>query len=188
MIGLYHRIPFFLFLLSLAFVGVSVTSIGRANAEDQAPSVQPNDKTTQDAKSAQAQDRQPPTFFLAKVLAGEDHAEGLAPLEMEQAWQQQTLSSAPLLVKADVVERYKPEDNEGRKCARVKGSIGQEQVPLKGKKWQDCQQDKTACKPYWVITELDVCDDGLPPTANYTKYKDEAAKKDWKPTVKELKD
>ena len=135
-------------------------------------------------------ERHPPAFFLTQVVNGEDNAEGLAPLEMEQAWQAQTLSDGPLMVKAEAVSRYAPDDNEGRKCARVKGSIGQDLVPLKGKTYKDCGGDKggESCKPFYVIAELDMCADGLPPTANYNKYAKESQDKGWKPPVTEIKE
>lgn len=130
--------------------------------------------------------RHPPTFFLMQVVEGIDHAEGRAEQDMEQGWQAQTLSGDPLKLKAEVLSRYEPDDNEGRKCARVKASIGQDLVPIKGKTYQDCAKDKQACKPFYIIAELDMCGDGLPPTANYEKYKDQAADKQWKPPVTEL--
>jgi hypothetical protein len=70
----------------------------------------------------------------------------------------------------------------------VKGGIGQDLVPLKGKTYKDCA-DKVgdACKPFYVWSELDVCDDGMPPSANYEKYKADAADKNWKPPVTEVK-
>ena len=135
---------------------------------------------------AAADDRHPPAFFLMQVVAGTDHAEGRAEVDMEQGWQAQTLSEDPLKLKAEVISRYEPDANEGRKCARVKASIGQDLVPIKGKTYQDCAGDKQACKPFYIIAELDMCADGLPPTANYQQYAKEANDKHWKPPVTEL--
>jgi hypothetical protein len=86
--------------------------------------------------TAAASERHPPTFFMMAVVKGEDKAEGLAPEDMEKDWQEKTLSQDPLRVTAQVVERYAPDANEGRKCARVKGGIGQDLVPLKGKTYR----------------------------------------------------
>lgn len=131
--------------------------------------------------------RQPPTFFLMQVVKGEaDNAQGLAPLDMETAWQAKTLSDDPLRVTAGLVTRYPEPDNGGRKCARVKGGLGQDAVPLKGHVYADCARGTDACKPFWIWTELDMCEDGLPPTANYGKYRPEAAAT-WAPPVTEVK-
>ena len=139
--------------------------------------------------AAWAAERHPPTFFLMQVVEGEDQASGLAELTMEQAWQQQTLSNDPLTIHVELVARYPSADNEGRQCARVKGRIGQDKVPLKGKTYQDCTADQAAesCQPFYVTTELDMCADGLPPTANYAKYQREAADPSWQPPVTAIK-
>ena len=136
---------------------------------------------------AAADERHTPAFLLMQVVGGIDHAAGLAELDMEQGWQAQTLSGDPLKLAADVIRRYDPAANEGRNCARVKASIGQDLVPLKGKTYQDCSGDKQACKPFYIISELDMCADGLPPSANYQHYAKEAQDKHWKPPVTELK-
>lgn len=140
--------------------------------------------------NAASTQRTTPTLLMLAVINGEDKAEGLAPEEMETRWQAQTLSNDPLHIRAEVVTRYKTEDNEGRNCARVKAGIGQDRVPLKGKIYQDCTGDDAAkaCKPFFVWLELDMCDDGMPPTANYTKYKTESEDKNWKPAVTEIKE
>jgi hypothetical protein len=121
-----------------------------------------------------------------QVVKGEtDTAQGLAPLEMETAWQGKTQSDAPLRVTAELVTHYPEDGNEGRKCARVKGGLGQDAVPLKGHVYADCRKDADACKPFWVWTELDMCEDGMPPDANYDKYRPEAAAT-WTPPVTEI--
>ena len=86
--------------------------------------------------------------------------------------------------------RYETEDNEGRLCARVKVGIGQDRVPLKGRIYQDCNGAAAAraCKPFFVWSELDMCDDEMPPTANYTKYKAASEDENWKPPVTEIKE
>ena len=137
-----------------------------------------------------APERATPTFFMAAVINGEEKSEGLAPLEMETRWQAQTLSDDPLRIRATLITRYKTEDNEGRLCARVKVGIGQDRVPLKGRIYQDCNGAAAAraCKPFFVWSELDMCDDGMPPTANYAKYKAASEDKNWKPPVTEIKE
>ncbi|MDD5395010.1 MAG: hypothetical protein PHE17_18480 [Thiothrix sp.] len=161
---------------SLALVGMASTGWGvAAGGEPPAAST--------------ARGRHPPTFFMMEVVNGEDKAAGLAPEDMEKDWQAKTLSQDPLRVTAELVTRYSEKDNGGRKCARVKGGIGQDLVPLKGKTYKDCADDKggDTCKPFYVWSELDVCDDGMPPSANYEKYKADAADKDWKPPVTAIK-
>lgn len=168
------KLPFF---IPLAIVGgvffVTMTALGDSP---------PITKTA-------ATQRTTPTLLMLAVINGEDKAEGLAPEEMETRWQADTLSNDPLHIRAEVVTRYKTENNEGRNCARVKVAIGQDLVPLKGKTYKDCTgvDAITACKPFFIWSELDMCDDSMPPTANYTKYKADSEKKDWRPTVKELK-
>jgi hypothetical protein len=178
----------------LAFTGVLVFQLGsfavaegeKAPPKAAEPSHSANEK--KQGSTGETQDRNTPVFFLQKVIAGEDAAEGLAPEEMEKDWQDKTLSKDKLRVKVSVVTRYKSEDNEGRKCARVKAQIGIDNVPLKGKTHRDCKAGGLdACKPFYITSELDVCDDGMPPTQNYEKYKDDAANKDWTPPVTEIK-
>jgi hypothetical protein len=123
---------------------------------------------------------------MMQVVNGESSKTGgLASEDMEQDWQGKTLSNDPLRVTAELVTRYPEEANGGRKCARVKGGIGQDKVPLKGKTYKDCASDKDACKPWWIWVEMDMCSDGMPPTANYQKYKPEAAAA-WQPPVTEV--
>lgn len=134
---------------------------------------------------ALAEERQPPTFFLMQVVKGETLAAGLAETAMEQRWQQQTLSPDPLRVKVELVTRYPQADNSGRQCARVRGQIGQDKVPLKSHAYGECADDTAgkACQAFYITTELDMCDDGLPPAANYTKYQAQAADPHWQPPV-----
>lgn len=138
---------------------------------------------------AAADERHTPAFLLMQVVGGIDHAAGRAEQDMEQGWQAQTLSGDPLKLAADMLRRYDPDANEGRKCARVKTSMGQDLVPLKGKTYQDCSGGKgrESCQPFYIIAELDMCADGLPPSANYQHYAKETQDKHWQPPVTELK-
>ena len=154
-----------------------------------ATAVETENKTGHDStiSSLSTTTRHPPVFYMMQVVKGEtSQVKGWSDNALEQQWQQKTLSQDPVLIAVTLVKRLSPDDNQGRRCARVKTQLGQERVPLKGKTYQDCSQ-AVACKPFYIIAELDMCEDGLPPTENFEKYKKEAANKEWRPPLTELK-
>jgi hypothetical protein len=142
-------------------------------------------KTPKNNNTLKTEERHPPMYYVLKVVGGLDGAEGLAEADVEKGWQVDSLSNDPLRVKTKLLKRYDPAQNEERKCARVEGAIGQDKVPLKDRTYKDCATDTngSACREFYVYVEMDICEDGQPPTKNLAENAKSPTDPNYKPPI-----